>query len=59
MNHSAELAIHQFMENACNGKSTFSETTVKQIGEDVMDAVRRQFGNGKPRKTGAGLPWDL
>ena len=49
MNHSAELAIHQFMENACNGKSTFSETTVKQIGEDVMDAVRRQFGNGKPR----------
>jgi hypothetical protein len=49
MNHPAEIALHQFMENASNGKSKFSDETVAQVGKDVMDAVKRQFGSSKPR----------
>lgn len=49
MNHPAELAINQYLENAASGKSTMSEETVQQIGKDVMDAVRRQFGGGNRR----------
>ena len=49
MNHPAELAINQYLEDATSGKSTMSEETIKQIGADVMDAVRRQFGGGKAR----------
>jgi hypothetical protein len=49
MQHSAELALHQFMEDASNGKTTFSDETVSQIGKDVMDAVKRQFGSGQSR----------
>jgi len=37
------------MENAANGKSTMSDKTIKQIGQDVMDAVQRQFGGGNQR----------
>jgi hypothetical protein len=49
MNHPAELALYQYMENAANGKSTMSDDTIKQIGQDVMDAVQRQFGGGNKR----------
>jgi|TARA_R110001592_G_scaffold84246_3_gene249265 hypothetical protein len=49
MNHPAELAINQYLEDATSGKSTISEETIAQIGKDVMDAVRRQFGGGKGR----------
>lgn len=49
MQHPAELALHQFMEDASNGKTTFSDETVSQIGRDVMDAVKRQFGSGQSR----------
>ena len=49
MNHPAELAINQYLEDATSGKSTMSEETIKQIGTDVMDAMRRQFGGGKGR----------
>ena len=49
MNHPAELAINQYLEDATSGKSTMSEETVQQIGNDVMDAMRRQFGGGKGR----------
>ena len=49
MNHPAELVINQYLENATSGKSTMSEETVQQIGKDVMDAVRRQFGGGNRR----------
>ena len=44
MNHPAELALHRYMDNAANGKSTMSEETIKQVGQDVMDALARQFG---------------
>jgi hypothetical protein len=49
MNHPAELVINQYLEDATSGKSTMSEETVQQIGKDVMDAVRRQFGGGNKR----------
>ena len=49
MNHPAELAINQYLEDATSGKSTMSEGTITQIGNDVMDAMRRQFGGGNKR----------
>ena len=49
MNHPAELAINQYLEDATSGKSTMSEETIAQIGTDVMDAMRRQFGGGNKR----------
>ena len=49
MKHPAELAVHQYMENAANGKSTMSSDTIQQIGADVMSAVARQFGGGNKR----------
>jgi len=49
MNNPAELAVHQYMENAVNGKSTMSEDTIKQVGQDVMNALQRQFGGGNKR----------
>jgi hypothetical protein len=49
MKHPAELALHQYMENAANGKSTMSQETIKQVGLDVMAALGRQFGGGNKR----------
>ena len=39
MNHPAELALHQYMENAVKGDSTISEDTIKQVANDVADAM--------------------
>ena len=49
MNHPAELKLHQFMTDAANGKSTFTDEQAKDIGAEVADAVLRQFGSGKSR----------
>ena len=49
MNHPAELALHQYMENAVKGTSTMSDATIKQVADDVADALKRQFGSGKSR----------
>jgi hypothetical protein len=49
MNHPAELALHQYMEDAVKGKSTMSDATIKQVADDVADAIKRQFGSGKTR----------
>ena len=49
MNHPAELALHQYLDNAVKGKSSISEETIKQIGDDVMAAAKRQFGGGNKR----------
>ena len=38
------------MSDAIDGKTTFSEETAKRIGEEVAEAVIRQFGSGKSRK---------
>ena len=49
MNHPAELALHQYMENAANGNTTMSPDTIKQVAQDVSDALQRQFGGGNKR----------
>jgi len=49
MNHSAELALHRYMDDAANGKSTMSVETINQIGQDIKLALARQFGERKPR----------
>ena len=49
MNHPAELALHKYMDDAANGKSTMSDETAKQIAEDVRQAVLRQFGDSGKR----------
>lgn len=49
MNHPAELAIHQYMTDAVNGKSTMSEEVVNQVAGDIKDSLNRQFGGGNKR----------
>ena len=49
MNHPAELALHQYMENAASGKSTMSEETMFQVATDISEALSRQFGGGNKR----------
>ena len=49
MNHPAELALHQYMEKAANGDTTMSPDTIKQVAQDVSDALQRQFGGGNKR----------
>lgn len=49
MNHPAELALHQYMENAASGKSTMSEETILQVAADISEALSRQFGGGNKR----------
>jgi len=49
MNHPAELAINQYLENATSGTSTMSKETIAKVGTDVTDAMQRQFGGGNKR----------
>ena len=49
MKHPAELALHQYLDDATCGKSSMSPETIKQIGDDVMAAAQRQFGGGNKR----------
>lgn len=52
MNHPAELALHQYMEDAASGKTTMSDATIEQVSTDIKDALRRQFGS---KKNGGGF----
>jgi len=49
MNHPAELPIHQYLDNASNGKTTISDETIEQVAQDIKDAMKRQFGGGSRR----------
>jgi hypothetical protein len=49
MKHPAELALHQYMEDAVAGKTSMSDDTIKQVATDVSDALKRQFGGGNKR----------
>jgi len=49
MHHPAELAIHQYLENAANGKSTMSDETIDTVAREVAEALKRQFGSGNKR----------
>ena len=37
------------MADAANGKSSMSEATIQQVGNDIMEALRKQFGNKNER----------
>ena len=50
MNHPAELALHQYLEDAVNGKSVMADSTIQQVASDVSEALQRQFGGEKKRK---------
>ena len=50
MNHPAELALHQYFENAVKGNTTMSDKTIKQVATDVASAMQRQFGGTKSRR---------
>lgn len=49
MNHPTELALHQYMTDAANGKSTMSNETINRVAQEVAEALKRQFGSGKSR----------
>ena len=49
MHHPAELALHQYMEDAVKGKTEMSDAIIQQVADDVADALKRQFGSGKKR----------
>jgi len=49
MYHPAELAIHQYLEDATKGETQMSESTIDRIGEEIKDALKRQFAGGNKR----------
>ena len=49
MYHRAELAIHQYLEDAANGRSTMSDETIDTVAREVAEALKRQFGSGNKR----------
>lgn len=49
MMHPVELKLHQFLQEASKGNVTISQQTATKIGEDVRDAVIRQFDNNQRR----------
>ena len=49
MDHPAELAIHQYLQDAANGKSQMSDETIERVSTEVADALKRQFGSGNKR----------
>ena len=50
MNHPAELALHQYMNNAVNGNATMSKETMDKVAKDIVDALSRQFGGRQKRE---------
>ena len=46
MMHPAELALHQYMEDAAQGKTHMSKATIEKVAEDIKSALQRQFGGG-------------
>jgi len=39
MNHPAEMALYQYMEDAVKGTTTMSDDTIQQVAQDVSDAL--------------------
>lgn len=62
MNHPAELAVHQYLENAKGEGTSMSEDTIDKVCEDIRSALLRQFGSKskrgmfKPRMSNVGRP---
>ena len=49
MMHPAELALHQYMEDAAQGKTHMSKATIEKVAEDIKSALQRQFGGGNKK----------
>ena len=47
--HPAELALHQYMEDAVQGKTHMSEATINKVADDIKSALQRQFNGGNKR----------
>jgi hypothetical protein len=50
MKHPAEIALHQYLEDATNGKSSMSAKTIAGIKKDIGEALKRQFGTKTKRR---------
>ena len=50
MNHPSEMALHQYLEDAINGKSSMSASTITGIKKDIGEALKRQFGKKTKRR---------
>ena len=50
MRHPAEIALHQYLEDATNGKSSMSAKTIAGIKKDIGEALNRQFGKRTKRR---------
>lgn len=48
MNHSAELAVHSFLQKAMKGTSHMADSIREQVADDVKAALEKQF-SGPPR----------
>ena len=49
MMHPAELALHQYMEDAVQGKTHMSEATINKVADDIKSALQRQFNGGNKK----------
>tara|TARA_R100001591_G_C4338278_1_gene179980 strand:+ start:401 stop:1243 length:843 start_codon:yes stop_codon:yes gene_type:complete len=49
MIHPAEMALHQYMEDAAAGKTHMSEATINKVADDIKAALQRQFGGGNKK----------
>ena len=49
MMHPAEMALHQYMEDAAQGKTKMSEATINKVADDIKAAMQRQFSGGNKR----------
>ena len=50
MNHPSEIALHQYLEDATNGKTSMSTKTITGIKKDIGEALKRQFGKKTKRR---------
>ena len=50
MNHPSEMALHQYLEDAINGKTSMSAKTIAGIKKDIGEALNRQFGKRTKRR---------
>ena len=44
------MMIHQYLENATNGKSAMSQENIEQVATDIKDALNRQFNTKRDEK---------
>ena len=49
MQHRGELAISQYLENASKGLTSMSDETINRVGEEIKEALKRQFAGGNKR----------